>query len=160
MGIRYSATIEAATPVAAGAAYAELLASATRGAVVHAIRVETKNAVGAQLGLARSFAIGTGTSYATGVAHRLASPTMPIGTALSRLQAAWSSAPTGFLSRLRDEVIGAATGTLRQLWSSDVDGPLVIEPGKSIVVMNPGSGIDGAALKIGITWEEGDVSSR
>lgn len=170
MGIRYSASIDVASSPAPGAAYAELLSMATGGAVVHAIRVESLSGAGGNVGLTRAFAIGTGivtgpsAAIATGLPHRLLSPTMPVGSALTRLQAAWSSSgltPTGFVSLLRTAVFPGVTGTLRELWRSDIDGPLAIEPRGSLLFTNQGTGVaTGAGLKISVTWEEGDSASR
>lgn len=146
---RFSASIDSASPTNAGGCYAEMIAGASKSIVVESITITSKTNVGGTVALSRSYAVGTGSAagIATGVSHR-------VGTAMGRLQSAWSQAPTGFGSKLRGEILPVATGSTRQLWSSDVDGPLVIEPGASLLLVNGGSGIDGGSFKISASWEE------
>jgi hypothetical protein len=165
MGIRYCAQSEVTTTTLAGAVYAEFLASATRGTIVHSITIETKDALGSQIGLGRAFAIGTGTGFATGVCHRVRSSSNPIGTASARINTAWSQAPTGYNSRLRDINFPSGTGfggtgISRDMWLSYSDGPLTIEPGGSLLLTNQASAPNAALIKIGITWEEGEAADR
>lgn len=156
MAHRYSAAIDGAANVAAGAAYAELIAGATKAISIRSINVTTKTAVGGSIALSRSFAIGTGTAagIATGLPHR---STSAIPAATARLQSAWSSSPTGYTSKLRSTILPVATGQSRELWSEE-DGPLVVEPGASLLLVNSGSGIDGGGLKVNVTWTEGPAS--
>ena len=162
MAHRYSASIAAAQP-SVGCAYAEMLAGASKSVSVRAIRVTTLSALGGEVALERAYSVGTGaaTGIATGVSHRLASSP----TTSARLQAAWTSSgitPTGYGSSLRGTVLGAATGTTYDLWRAD-DGPLVLEPSESLVLLRRGSGsglATGAALRVDITWEEGPSSDH
>jgi hypothetical protein len=156
MPYRFSAAIVSAATINSGAAYAEMLAGATKPISVRSIRVTTLSGVGGAVALSRSFALGTGTSIATGIGARVTATTP---TTTAQINAAWSSNPTGFVSKLREDVLPLGTGIMRELWGAD-DGPLVIEPGKSILIMNQGSGIQGGALLVSALWEEGDVSQR
>ena len=146
-------------PLASGEAYAELLAGASDPVSIKSITVTTGSNLGGHVALAHSSAIGTGaaTGIFTGVAHRLVA-TSPTGPA--RAQVAWTSSgvsPTGYVSRLRDQVLPIATGQTRTLWDSSIDGSLVVEPSKSLLVLNQGTGTvgSGADLRINFTWEEG-----
>lgn len=160
MGIRFSAVVDVAG-VAAGAAYVELLAAATRSIDVHVVKIDAKDALGSLVGLVRSATVGTGNAFGTGIAHRALVGTAPIGTALARVHVGFAVTPSAMASRLRDAVIaGGTTGTSRHLWSSDVDGPITIEPGQSLLVINQASAPSAATLKIGLTWAEGDASAR
>lgn len=149
---RYSVNVDTPASVAAGAAYAELLASAGSPVSVKSITLTTASNIGGQVALARSYVIGTGTTVYTAVAHRTIA-TQPTGPA--RVQTAWSSAPTGSVSFLKQEIMPVATGQQRTLWDSSRDGPLVIEPGASVMLMNHASGIQGGLLNVNFTWEEG-----
>lgn len=158
MGIeRYSAWAEIAGPVGIGNAYAELLAGAADPVSVKSITLTTASAVGGEVALVHSSAIGTGaaTGIFTGIAHRTVA-TAATGTA--RLQIAWTSSgvtPTGYVSGLKHEVMPVATGQSRTLWDSSRDGELIIEPTKSILLINHASGIQGGGMHINFTWQEG-----
>ena len=154
---RYSVGFVRTQPIGSGEAYAELLAGAADPVSVKTISVTTASAVGGHVALAHSVAIGTGaaTGIFTGVAHRMVATS---ATGPARAQVAWTSSgasPTGYRARLKDEVLPIATGQTRVLWDANVDGPLTIEPGKSVVLLNQGTGIDGGGLRINFTWEEG-----
>lgn len=148
---RYSVGLDSAASVNSGAAYAEMIAGAERPISVRAISITTSSNVGGHVRLARAYAVGTATAAGifTGVAHRTLG-----GTAVARAHAAWSQAPTGYLSSLREELLPLATGQMRELWREE-DGPLVLEPGTSLLLLNQGSGIAGGGLHINFTWEEG-----
>lgn len=154
MAHRYSASINRAGPVNSGAAYAEMLAGATKSISVRSVSVTAASATGGEVALVRASSIGTGTSIATGLAHRSGSP-----VTAARLQSAWSSAPTGAVPVFRSELLPSATGGQRELWHED-DGPLVLEPGTSLLLINQASGIHGGGLRINVTWEEGPLSDR
>lgn len=154
---RYSVGFSRTTTVAPGQAYAELLAGAADPVSIKLITVTTASAVGGHVALARSHAIGTGaaTGIYTGIAHRLGATA---ATGPARAQVAWTSSgltPTGFISKLKDELLPIATGQSAVIWDAQSDGPLLIEPSKSILLVNQSSGIDGGGLRINITWEEG-----
>lgn len=154
---RYSATVDQTTATSSGQAYAELLAGAADPISIRRISVVTLTNIGGAVGLARSFAIGTGaaTGIATGVCHRAVATT---ATGPARAQVAWTSSgvtPTGFVSKFRSDMLPVASGQQRTLWDSAIDGPLVVEPGKSLLVVNSGTGVDGGGLRINFTWEEG-----
>jgi hypothetical protein len=154
---RYSVGFAVPGTVAPGQAYAELLAGAADPVSVKTITVTTGSNNGGHVALSHSYAIGTGaaTGVQTGVAHRL-SATSPTGPARAYL--AWASSgvsPTGYISRLHHELLPIATGQVRSLWDATVDGPLIIEPGRSVVIVNQGSGIAAAGLQINLSWEEG-----
>ena len=154
---RYSVGIIRGTSVSAGQAYAELLAGASDPVSITSITVTTSTAVGGSVALSRAYGIGTGaaTGVYTGVAHRSVA-TSPTGPA--RAQIAWTSSgvtPTGYVSKLREDILPIATGQSRTLWDASIDGPLVVEPAQSLLVLNPGTGIDGGGLRINFSWEEG-----
>lgn len=156
MAHRYSATIDSAGSVNAGAAYAEMLAGATKPISVRAVLVTTKTNIGGSFALCRAHAIGTGAAsgIATATSHRTGSP---VSTA--RAQAAWSSAPTGSLLKFRSDILPVATGESSVLWH-ELDGPIIVEPGNSLLLVNSASGIDGGGLRINFTWEEGPASDH
>lgn len=164
MAIRHSATVDQRVCPASGSVYAEMLAGATRAISVCAIRVTTLSNLGGEIAIARSFAIGTGAAsgIATGVSHRIGGQT-GVGTAGARLQAAWTSSgvsPTGYASRLRSEILPTATGTIIDLWRED-DGPILVEPGQSLLLVNAGSGVaTGSGIRVNFTWSEGAASDR
>lgn len=154
---RLSVGFDRVPPVAPGEAYAELLASAADPVSVKSITVTTGSNIGGHVALVRAHAIGTAaaTGIYTGVAHRTVA-TFPTGPA--RAQVAWTSSgitPTGMIARLKEEVLPIATGQTKVLWDERVDGPLVIEPGKSVLAINGGSGINAGGLRFNITWEDG-----
>lgn len=154
---RYSAGLLSPSSVPAGAVYAEMLAGASKSISIKEIRVVSATNIGANVGISRAFAIGTGaaTGIATGIAHRT------VGGASGAegcLQAAWVSSgitPTGFVSKLRQETLEVGTGAVLSLWRESHDGPLVLEPRQSLLLVNHGSGIHGGALFVNVTWEEG-----
>lgn len=153
---RYSAAIRVPAPVGVGQAYAEMLAGATNAISIRSVTLTTTSNVGGEVSLERAFAIGTGaaTGIATAIAHWASSPT-PQG----RLQVAWSSSgisPTGYVSYARHEVLPVATGQMRTLWSED-DGPFIVEPGSSALLVNHASGIAGGGMQVNVTWEEGPL---
>ena len=158
---RYSVGFHRGGSVAAGEAYAEMLATAGDPVSVKSITVTTGSNAGPNVALVHAYAVGTGaaTGVFTGVAHRTIAT---LATGPARVQIAWSSSgvtPTGYRTKLREEQMPLATGSTKTLWDCDRDGPLSIEPGKSILFINGGSGFVGsggdAALKFNITWEEG-----
>lgn len=154
---RYSAGVLSNGTVAAGAAYAEMLAGATRSISVKEVRVVSATNVGGNVALTRAYAIGTGAAsgIATGVAHQFVA-----SAPSARLQAAWSSSgitPTGYVSKLRQETLQIGTGAALSLWRESHDGPLVIEPNSSLLIVNQGSGIQGGAVFVNVTWEEGPL---
>jgi len=146
----YVASADSPASVNVGAAYAELMSSATRSISVRSISITTKTGAGAVVALARSYAIGTGSAagIATGLPFRT-----PLPATDAKLQTAWTSQPTGQTPKLRSEVLPAATGTARVLWSYD-DPPLALEPNTSLLLVNGGSGIAGGPLGINVCWEE------
>lgn len=148
---RYSAAFEVAATTSSGGIYAEMLAGATRPISIIAIRAVAGSNIGGMVGLARSFRVGTGTAAGTytGVNHRTVA-TGPFG----RVFAAWTQAPTGLPGLLRDDVLPVGTGLVHEIWRQE-DGPLVIEPGNSILALNQGSGINASAFRLNVTWEEG-----
>ena len=151
---RYSAGVASAATTAAGAAYAEMLAGTEKSISIKQIHVTSGSGVVSNVSIARAFAVGTGAAagYATGVAH------VPFGCAsgpTARLQAAWSSAPTGYVSKLKSEVLAGSTGASLALWRESFNGALVVEPGQSILLVNQGSGIVGGPLFVNVTWSEG-----
>lgn len=151
---RYSAAFEVgASPVSSGGVYAEMLAGATRSISVIAVRAFTGSNVGGMVGLARSFAIGTGTAAGTftGVAHRTVAQAQA-GRAVN----AWLQAPTGLPGLMRDVVLPVATGTAVDIWREE-DGPIVLEPATSLLALNQGSGINAAPFRLQVTWEEGPL---
>lgn len=153
MGIeRYSVGFVKAASVAVADPYAELLAGAGSVISVRQITVTAASGVGGQVGLAHAFAIGTGTTVFTGVCHR-AIATQPTGPA--RVNAGWSSKPTGAISLLKNELLPLGTGQSKTLWDWTVDGELIVEQLKSVVLVNCGSGIQGGDLLFNITWQEG-----
>lgn len=153
MGKRYSTGVDVSGPIADGAAYAELLAGATSINVI-AIRLTNGSNGGGHIALRRSFAVGTGTTIATGMPHR------ELNTGASaRLITAWSQAPTGLTPELRHDVLQSATGVIRDLWRAE-DGPISVEPNKSLLIMSHGSGVQDNALHINVTWEEGPASDQ
>lgn len=155
---RYSASVRVRAPVGVGRAYAELLASAGSPVSILSIEASSASNVGGHVALTRSFAIGTGhaTGIFTGIAHRTIA-TQPTGP--SRVQIAWTAtgagSPTGYISNLREVVLPVATGQTRTLWDASVHGELVIEPNKSLLVMNHASGIQGGDIILNFTWAEG-----
>lgn len=154
---RYSVTFDPLVPVNSGHVYAEMLAGAADPISIKSITVTTKTNLGGQVALSRSRAIGTGaaTGVFTGVAHRMGATS---ATGPAKAYIAWSSSgvsPTGFTSRLRSEVLPVGTGSSTSLWDSVYDGPLVLEPGTSILLMNHASGIDAGGLRVNVTWDEG-----
>ena|SRR3990167_8682646 len=154
---RYSVGLSTPDTRTTGEAYAELLAGASDPVSIKSITVTTGSNIGGHLALTHSYAIGTGAASGihTGVALRTVA-TSPTGPA--RAQMAWSNsgvAPTGYISRLKHIILPIATGQSRTLWDADTDGDLVIEPGKSVIVLNQGSGSAGGGIHVNFTWEEG-----
>lgn len=157
MAHRYSAGLAVVGPIGVGYAYAEMLAGATKPISIRSITLTTSTNVGGQVALVRASAIGTGaaTGIATAMSHRLGSPTSE-----ARVQCAWTSSgitPTGYVSWVHHTVMPLATGQSRDLWSEE-DGPLVIEPSSSVLLINHASGIQGGGMHINVTWEEGPAS--
>jgi hypothetical protein len=151
MGVeRYSVGFETSGSVAGGAAYAEMIAGASDPISIRSIRVTTNSNIGGTVALSRAFAVGTGTSLHTGVAQRTIG-----GTAMARAQSSWAQAPTGYVSKLTLDTLPVATGQTRQLWSYEQQGPLVLEPGQSVLLVNGASAPSAGTLAIDITWEEG-----
>lgn len=158
MAHRFSASVDVAGPVGVGAAYAEMLAGATKPISIRAIVLTTSSNVGGQVALMRAHAIGTGaaTGVATAVNHRMGA------TSAARLQVAWTSSgvtPTGYVTRIRHAIMPIATGSVRELWREE-DGPLIVEPASSVLLINHASGIQGAGMHIDVTWEEGPSSDH
>ncbi len=158
MAHRYSAGVLSASSVPAGGVYAEMLAGATKSISVREIRVVSGSGLGGHVAIARAFAIGTGaaTGIATGVSARLGSTP----TTSARMQMAWTSSgvsPTGFGTKMRTEILAAATGADLALWRYD-DGPIVVEPNGSLLIVNGGSGIQGGPMFVNVVWEEGPSS--
>jgi len=154
---RYSVSFDPLTPVNSGHAYAEMLAGAADPVSIKSITVTAKTAIGGNVALVRAHAIGTGaaTGVFTGMAHRSAAT---CATGPAKAYIAWVSSgvtPTGTLSRLRSQIIPIGTGSSFSLWDSHSDGPLLLEPLTSLLLVNNGSGIDGGGLRINVTWEEG-----
>lgn len=154
---RYSVGFSRVAPVAPGEAYAELLAGAADPVSVKSITVTTGSNIGGHIGLVRSHAIGTAaaTGIYTGIAHRTQATA---ATGIARAHVAWTSSgvtPTGGIARLKDELLPVATGQTRTIWDCDRDGELLIEPTKSVLLVNVGSGIDGGGARFNITWAEG-----
>lgn len=153
----------AATPASAGAAYAEMLAGAQRSVSVRSITLSNASNAPSSVALVRASAIGTGaaTGIATGIAHRIGGGSPP--STAARLQVAWSSAPTGSTSKLREAVLPVGTGQVLELWNEH-DGPLVLEPSASLLLINSGSGIAGPSgvplFNVNVTWEEGPSSDH
>lgn len=144
-----------------GAIYAQMLAGATKPISIRSVTVVTRTGVATEVGLARSFSVGTASagSVATGLAQR------STGTPVGSVELAWGTnptGPTGVHSFFRREVIGAATGTRVELWRAE-DGPLAIEPtgmtGMGLLLANVGSAA-GAALDVHVTWEYGPASDN
>lgn len=154
---RYSASVLSAAVVPAGTAYAEMLAGAERSISVKEISVTAATNIGGGVALSRAHAIGTGaaTGIATGVAHQFVA-----SAPSARLQAAWSSSgvtPTGYVSQLRRDILPIATGSSVTMWRASEHGPLLIEPNSSLLVVNAGTGIQGGAVLVNVTWEEGPL---
>jgi len=154
---RYSAGADVDTPVGAGKAYAQLLASASSPVSVKHIEIISSSNVGGHVALVRAFAVGTAaaTGIHTGVAHRTIA-TLPTGPA--QVSVAWTNsgiAPTGYTNLLRQEVLPTATGQARTLWDSAVMGDLVLEPSEAVLVLNHASGTQAGGLHINFTWAEG-----
>jgi hypothetical protein len=148
---RYTVGFETAASVAVGAAYAQMLAGASDPISIRSIRVTVPGGVaGGHVALSRAFAVGTGTTVHTGAAHRTLG-----GTAMARISSAWSQAPTGYVSRLTVDQLTVATGATRLLWSDEENGPLILEPGAALLLLNHGSGIAGGSLQVNVTWDEG-----
>jgi hypothetical protein len=125
-----------------------MLAGVRTAISIRAIVVVANTARGGAVALQRSFAIGTGTTIATAVEHN----TLASG-ADGTLASAWSQAPTGYTSAIRRAILQDATGAGFDLWWEH-DGPLTIEPNKSLLLVNHGSGIDAGGLQVSFTWEE------
>ena len=158
---RFSAGFSSAANVAAGAAYAEMMAGAGRPLSLRALTV-TSNGVAGAVSLVRSWAVGTGTTVQTGVCHQPVATGTPSGTpplnyvspsGSARIFSAWSQAPTGIIHALRREVLSTGTGSFGELWKEDY-GPLSVEPNQSLIVINNASGIDGPGLHLNFTWDE------
>lgn len=144
-----------------GAIYAQMLAGASKPISIRSVTVVTRTGVATEVGLARSFSVGTASAgnVATGLAQR--STNAPFGS----VEAAWSTSPTGPTgthSYFRRETIGAATGTRVDLWRAE-DGPIAVEPtgmtGMGLLLANVGSAA-GAALDVHVTWEYGPASDN
>jgi len=142
-----------------GAIYAQMLAGATKPITIRAVTVVSRTGVATEVGLARSFSVGTASAgnVATGICHRATEGV--VGT----VELGWGTnptGPTGVHPYLRRETIGAATGTRVELWKFD-DGPLVVEPtgmtGMGMLLVNVGSA-PGAALDVHVTWEYGPAT--
>ena len=158
MAKRYSSAIVVNGPVPAGRAYAQMVAGALLPISVREILISTRSNIGGEIAISRTFSPGTGaaTGIATGINHRMGATTS------AQLSNAWTNsgaAPTGFNSKMRQSILPVATGQVLQLWTLD-DGPLVLEPGEGIILMNPGSGIDAGSLSVNCTWEEGPASDN
>lgn len=155
---RYSIGIDIVVAnIAPGQAYAELLASAAAPISVHELTVTSATGNGAVLALSRSAVVGTAaaTGVATGAVPHRGVATVPTG---AQIRIAWSSsglAPTGFVSKIRNDILPLATGSVRTLWDSTLDGPFHVEPGTSLLLLNGGSGIDANALKVQLTYSDG-----
>lgn len=152
---RYSTGFVQAASINPGAAYAEMVAGATKSISVVAVKATADSGAGGSIALVRAFAVGTGAGTGTysGVAHKIAST----GSGASgKVFGAWAQQPTGFVGRLQDVVLGAATGTHRELWRIE-DGPIVLEPGQSLLAVNQGSGINGGGIRFNFTWDEGPI---
>jgi hypothetical protein len=156
MAQRYSVGFDRAADVTSGGAYAEMVAGATKPISIRAVRVTNSSHAGGHISLVRSFAVGTGAPSGTytGTSHRTLG-----ATSEARAYAAWTQTPTGYISKIRDDVMPQATGSSNELWRED-DGPLVLEPNTSILIINQGSGIAGGGLHVNFTWEEGPSSDR
>lgn len=164
MARRYSASATTSvSSTAPGQAYAEMLAGTEKPISVCQILVSTRTNVGGAISLARAYAVGTGaaTGIATAVHHRIGATTS------ARLQVAWTSSgvtPTGYHSKIRQSLLPVATGQVLELWNSSSDGPLVIEPSGSLLLVNQGSGFQGSGLdgllSVNVTWEEGHPTDR
>lgn len=152
MGRRYSAGVTVDSSIAVGGLYAEMLCGATKSINLVSLRVTTRSNNGGQIGLRRSFAQGTGTTVATGEPHRSTN----VGSD-ARLVTAWSPVPTGGALLMRSETLPVQTGWGIYFWREE-DGPIAIEPGKSLLITNHGSGIQAGALHINATWDEGPAS--
>lgn len=162
MGTKASTSVRVAA-AASGAMYAQMLAGASQSISVREITVVSRTAVATEIGLARSFSVGTASAgnVATGLAHRTPAQSGIQGS----VEIGWSTSPTGPTgahSFLRREVVGAATGTRVPLWTAD-DTPILVEAtgmtGAGLLLVNVGSAA-GAALDVHVTWEYGPASDR
>lgn len=160
MALKASASVRVAA-ANSGAVYAQMLAGATKPISVRSVAVVARTSVATEVGIARSFSVGTASAgnVATGIAHRV--PEAPVGS----VEIGWGTnptGPTGAHSYLRREVVGAATGTRVELWRAE-DGPIAIEPtgmtGMGLLLVNVGSAA-GAALDVHVTWEYGPASDN
>lgn len=152
---RYSVGIDSAASAASGAVYAAMIAGATKAISIRSIRVTASSNAGGHIALQRASSVGTATAAGTftGVAHRVASS---VAAATAKAANAWSQAPTGYVSHLRDDILQIATGTYKDLWREE-DGPLVVEPNSAVILINQGSGIAAGSLHVNFTWEEGPL---
>jgi uncharacterized membrane protein len=165
MAAKASASVRAAA-ANSGAAYAQMLAGATKPISIRSIALVARTAVATEVALARSFAVGTASAgnVATGLAHRARSQANVIG----RVEYGWATSPTavatGAAGYFRREVLAAATGARVELWR-DEDGPIAIEPtgvgtgAAGLLLVNVGSAA-GAALDVHVTWEYGPASDQ
>lgn len=161
MSIKVAASVRVAA-ANSGALYAQMLAGATRPISVREITVVTRTAVATEIGLQRSFSVGTASAgnVATGLALRVPNQSSVQGS----VEIGWGTNPTGVATGahgyLRREVVGAATGTRIRLWTED-DTPITVEPtgmtGMGLLLVNVGSAA-GAALDVHVVWEEGPRS--
>jgi hypothetical protein len=140
------------TGLAAGGVYATLLAGASDPISIRTLRVTNTGSVGiGPVALARAAGVGTGVTVYTGVGHRTLG-----ASGAARAYSAWNgSNPSGALARLACDAVPAGTGTMRELWNCETQGPLVLEPRGGLTVLNHGSGIASGTLYINATWEEG-----
>lgn len=172
---RFSATVQIASP-ASGAVYAAMMAGTSEPISIVSLRMTARTALPSNIALARMQVAGVGTvTSATGIAHRVVTGTAS-GAAMgyqtsSRVETAWSTTPptgpTGTFNYLRRQVLaGGATGGglggtgvqfYSDLWNEETDGPLYVEPGAGLLLLNVGSA-PSADLDIHFTWSAGPSS--
>jgi hypothetical protein len=161
MAAKASASVRVAA-VNSGVVYAQMLAGATKPISIRSITLVARTNVLLDVGLCRSFSVGTASAagVATGLAHR--APNQVRGDVWGRVETAWATNPTGVATGtafLRREV---ATGGRLELWRAE-DGPLAVEPtgatGMGLLLVNVGSAA-GPALDVHVTWEYGPASDQ
>lgn len=145
----YSAAVH--STATAGAVYSALMAGATKSIALKKIHINARSGVGTNVGVTRSYQVGTATSIATGAPHRTGA-----APATARVETAWSSAPTGTRLFFADRVIQGTQGEQLTIWESASDGEIVLEPGTAILLINVGTGT-GAELAIEWSWQEGPI---
>lgn len=168
---RFSATVQVAGP-ASGAVYAAMMAGASEPLSIVSLRVTSRTGTASNLALARMQAAGIGTvTSATGLPHRIATGIANAYQTSSRVETAWSTTaptgPTGTVNYLRRQVLGGGAtggglgGTGAQfyfdLWNEETDGPLYVEPGQGLLLLNVGSAAS-ADLDVHFTWAAGPSS--